>query len=311
VPDKTLNIITKVNEAANPEVIPDNEVVQFDNMVLNAIYSKATKRGGFLRFNTNDASGGFTDLFDVSTRISNYVLGNITGTTNTLSKSLNGTSTWTDIKTGLTANKNLKMAAYSDNFFFTNNTDTPFWTDLTNTGNININAPDVSGMVGAISADSGLTLSSKYYWAVAYESDLGELSPVSLPFTYSSNPSFSSQNFDNTTDLTSGAVDLSNIPVSSDTRVVTKVLYRTQANGDVLYFLDRILNSQTTYHDNIADTNLDLSITTDIGVQFNTIKSLTVNKDRLLVANMNIPDAIPRITYGAIYTQLKTGTWNT
>lgn len=68
-----------------------------------------------------------------------------------------------------------------------------------------------------------------------------------------SNPSPPSE----TIELTTGNVaKLTNIPVSSESEVTHKNIYRTKAALEVRYWVDRILNSVTTYTDSLPDSGL-------------------------------------------------------
>ncbi len=61
----------------------------------------------------------------------------------------------------------------------------------------------------------------------------------------------------NVTAASSAQIDLTRIPVSSDSQVVARRIYRTVGNGSVWLFLDEILdNTSTTYTDTVADGSL-------------------------------------------------------
>jgi hypothetical protein len=87
-------------------------------------------------------------------------------------------------------------------------------------------------------------LTGIYSYKVVYVSKYGQLSntgPKSVDVTAASN----------------AQIDLTRIPVSSDTQVVARRLYRTVGNGSVWLFLDEILdNTSTTYTDVIGDGGL-------------------------------------------------------
>jgi hypothetical protein len=83
-----------------------------------------------------------------------------------------------------------------------------------------------------------------YSYKVIYVSKYGQFSntgPKSVDVTASSN----------------AEIALTRIPVSSDTQVVARRIYRTVGNGSVWLFLDEILdNTSTTYTDIVADGSL-------------------------------------------------------
>jgi len=99
---------------------------------------------------------------------------------------------------------------------------------------------------GAPVATAGGTgsITGVYRYKIVYVSKYGQLSnagPSSVAITAASN----------------ARIDLTRIPVSSDTQVVTRRLYRTVGNGSVFLFLDEILdNVSTTYVDTTADGSL-------------------------------------------------------
>lgn len=95
-----------------------------------------------------------------------------------------------------------------------------------------------------------------------------------------------------------GQISLSAIPVSSDPRVVARVIYRTAANGSVFKRLATISdNTTTTYTDNIADSSLGQDASTvDLsgGAQLR-VTSIAVSSD-------------PRVTQRKVYRTKAGGT---
>jgi hypothetical protein len=95
----------------------------------------------------------------------------------------------------------------------------------------------------AVPTGSG-SLSGVYSYKVIYVSKYGQYSntgPASVNVTAASHAS----------------IELSRIPVSPDTQVVARRLYRTVGNGSVWLYLDEILdNTSTTYSDTTADGSL-------------------------------------------------------
>jgi hypothetical protein len=87
-------------------------------------------------------------------------------------------------------------------------------------------------------------LTGVYSYKVVYVSKYGQLSnagPASVPITAASHAS----------------IELTRIPVSPDTQVTTRRIYRTVGNGSVWLYLDQILdNTSTTYSDIVADGSL-------------------------------------------------------
>jgi hypothetical protein len=101
---------------------------------------------------------------------------------------------------------------------------------------------DEGALVATPSGEGSLT--GIYSYKVVYVSKYGHLSnagPASVSVTAASH----------------GQIDLTRIPVSPDTQVTARRIYRTVGNGSVWLYLDEILdNTSTTYTDIVADGSL-------------------------------------------------------
>jgi hypothetical protein len=101
---------------------------------------------------------------------------------------------------------------------------------------------DEGALVASPSGSGDIT--GLYSYKVVYVSKYGQLSntgPKSVDVTAASN----------------AQIDLTRIPVSSDTQVVARRIYRTVGGGSVWLFLDEILdNTSTTYTDVLGDGSL-------------------------------------------------------
>lgn len=101
---------------------------------------------------------------------------------------------------------------------------------------------DEGALVASPSGSGSIT--GVYSYKVVYVSKYGQLSnagPKSVDITAASH----------------GQINLTRIPVSPDTQVVARRIYRTVGNGSVWLFLDEILdNISTTYTDTTADGSL-------------------------------------------------------
>lgn len=105
----------------------------------------------------------------------------------------------------------------------------------------------VNTMSAALAGVAGNIDNGTHRYRVSYYTDLGEtqLSTLTTNITI--------------TDKTSnGQINLTNIPVSTDTKVTGRRIYRTLANTTASYYLlvDIPNNTSTTYTDNIADSDL-------------------------------------------------------
>ncbi len=110
---------------------------------------------------------------------------------------------------------------------------------------------DEGALVANVSGVGELT--GVYRYKVVYVSKYGQLSnagPSSVPVTAAS----------------SGQIDLTRIPVSPDTQVTSRRLYRTVGNGSIWLFLDEVYDNTTTvYTDVVADGALSNETAPQLG----------------------------------------------
>lgn len=289
--DLVLKGINKVDEFTDPELLPVTTAVRLENMVLDSQLKKPVKRGGFSPFNTNSAITPIYSIKDLVNSAGTNIMLAVAGTGGKdIIKSTDGTGAWSVLKTMITANAKLKIAAYNGKFYITNGIDTPFATDLTTNTDILLTAPSVSSVTAAHNAGGNLTPNTKYYYALAYITEAGEISPPSAWITH---------NYDNTSNNTTytgyQSITLASLPISSDSRVVGRLLYRTKADGLFPYLLTRLDNVSTTYTDEADDALLDLSQTVRYGAVMNTCKYILTHRDRLWMGNINLSDAAPKM----------------
>lgn len=105
----------------------------------------------------------------------------------------------------------------------------------------------VNGMSAALAGVAGNIDNGTHRYRVSYYTDLGE--------TQLSN---ATTNVTITDKTSNGQINLTNIPVSTDTKVTGRRIYRTLANTTASYYLlvDIPNNTSTTYTDNTADADL-------------------------------------------------------
>ena len=281
MPQLNVKGIKRVNEFADPEIIEQTEVTIFKNFVLDKEGGKAVKRGAYKSYNTNNPSGGLVlrSLHDViDSAGANYLIGQ-SGTV--FQKSLDGTGAWGSVKTGLTTGLKTRIATYNNRFFVTNGTDEVFETNLTTAWDLELDRPNVASVTTADSSGGSLDASARYRWMLVYITNKGEQSDVSIPIGHSK-----AADDGNSTDATNKIVTLSNLPVSSDTRVTGRKLYRTEGDGTTYYLLKYLDNIDTTFVDKFADTTL---ITSDFVTLHNTptkAQHLAIHKNRLFLGNI-------------------------
>lgn len=107
----------------------------------------------------------------------------------------------------------------------------------------------VNAMTATLAGVAGNIDNGTHKYKITYYTDLGETGISAL-----------STNITITDKTTDGQVNLANIPVSTDTKVTGRRIYRTLANSTASYFLlaDIPNNTSTTYTDNTADADLGL-----------------------------------------------------
>lgn len=162
-------------------------------------------------------------------------------------------TTRTEIKSGMTAGHYYSFDSLDDFCWIVNGQDTTLKYDGTSVTNASIATPVVGTFAAAVGA-AGVLTGTYLYLVTYYVSATGQ---ESQPFTLASAPSASPA---------SQRVDLSNIPISSDSQVTARRIYRTTAGGSI--YNAQLLtmigdNTTTTYEDNIADDNLGALINLD------------------------------------------------
>ncbi len=242
----------KLNESTSPELLSPEELTISENLVLDEEIGRPKKRFGWQRFNTNPTAGTILSLHEVVTSNgTNYVLAGHSGK---LQKSKEGTAAWTDVTTK--GDPPYRMQPYADEFIFTDGDVAPFLVSGASLGTVvdlEISAPNISSVESghATTVNDALTLDSHYKWLIVYVTDKGDKSKPSQPFTHHflTNNSF-------TTVTPNNVIGFKNLPVSSDSRVTARYIFRTLANGDVFYFHSQIDNVITSWYDNLPDSYL-------------------------------------------------------
>lgn len=262
--------IRRVNTFTDPELLGEDEVTRLENLILDGGIAK--KRGGIQSYDTASPGGNIDNLYELD----GYIYGRI----GTSLKKLDGT--WSSaVKSGLTDSR-LEFARYNDTGIFTNGTDDLFTVADSTAHNFIITAPETEETVLTVTTGGSLDASSWYGYRLTYVTSSGEES------------SFSKIMWAETT--TDKSVAFSSLPVSSDTRVTGRKLYRTEAGGDTFYLVTTLDNTDTTYTDISADTSLDTSEVIKYLVEVETAKTLCVHKDRMIfggITSQNNVETIP------------------
>ena len=194
--------------------------------------------------------------------------------------------TFANIATGLTADLRWTWLTYKDLAYGFNGTNNNQVYDGTNNC-VAMGVPIPTAPTLAIGAAAGLT--GAYYYKVTYEIDSyqeGTASAASLVI----NPS-------------NEKVTVT-IPVSTNTRVGARIIYRTTAGGAIYYKLTRVANNtDATYTDSTADGSLDTTITapTDYGAPAS-YKLSCLHKSRIFLARNSTNQS------RTIYSDVRSGT---
>jgi hypothetical protein len=293
-----------VNELVSPELLKPTETPYFIDAVLTKSGSgyNPRKRGAWRRNGSFTQAGStITGLKQLLDEVNNPYWVAYVGT-----KLQVYNSGWSDLKTGLTSGLNFKFVRYNDYNIVTNGVDNLFilgGTLFNNIKTLEIAKPDIvsSGLVTQhVQGSYGqLSASSQYKYILVYASDDGDFSPPSIPFTHYIDGTR------NSTNSTSKALYLGNLPISSDGRVTKKYLFRTEGNGKI-YYLRKILENNITYFEDYAsDGDLDFSQSiTYINVPLFG-KHIAVHRDRLFIANIKYEDLN---VYEPVYTKNKGST---
>lgn len=271
-----------VDEITSPEKLTADQLVQLDNMRLDALVGVPTTRNGFSRYSPQvDTAGQINSIYDVEdSNGNNYQLVAIGAK---IRKSLNNAA-YTDLKTGLTNNAKMRIINYGGNFLFSNGKDNPFYSpDLININNLSLPAPDTTNMT-LTNTQSGVVsnYSSVVNFIIVYFDSNGQ----------KGNPSPAVQNAINNSTTQLLSYNLASIPVSSDTRVTTKSIYRTKANIlNTYYLVANIPNSQTTYTDDVfVNAIMDYDINSTETIEYlNTpiaAEFMTTQSDVIFLANI-------------------------
>ena len=265
----TLEAIERVNEFTDPELLKDTEVTKLDNMILEG--GRAKRRGAIQSYNTDTSDGNIKGLYELDGLIYGLV---DTGSTRKLRKL---DTTWSDVKTSL-SDVPLQFQRYNDRGIFSNGSDALFTVENETAHNFIITAPDLTGISLTLSTGSNLDASSYYSYKMTYVTANGEESAFSK-----------SRDILTTTSTT---IVLSSLPVSSDTRVTGRKLYRTEGGGSVYYLVASLNNTITTYTDSLADSGLDTSEPIKYLVEVEKATTMCVHKDRLVFGNITASNSI-------------------
>lgn len=118
-----------------------------------------------------------------------------------------------------------------------------------------------------------------YYYTIVYITADGETSAPSHLFIV------------NALEIgTLNTVEFANLPVSADTRVIQKKLYRTTKDGIAFYEVAIIDNTKTTFTDNVPDADLDTSTQLEETIDNFKASAIISHKNRIFYGNVRAQD---------------------
>lgn len=200
----------------------------------------------------------------------------------TLKVGTDSTGTFTNIKTGLTADQKYTSIVYKDHLYACNGTDNcQRWSGSGNTKDMGVAVPSSTTAGIESSPGAGNIANGSYKYKITflydgYQESNGQDTQLSV--TVGSGPS---------------KISLSSIPTgATDQGVTARKIYRTQAGGSTFYYVATISdNTTTTYTDNTADGSLDTTLT--IPTDHDTppaFKYITLHKERIFGVKANSSD---------------------
>ena len=289
------NLFQRVDEDTSIEKIGNGTVATFDDMVMNNPYGSATIRGAYTLKNGSEPTNAIERMINVKDADNAEYL--IAGNGALLSASTGGL--WHNLKSGLTGTGHFQFTQVPKGIVFTNGFDKPFilsGTDFTVDETVEIIPPDVSAVTMQRSDAQGgeLTASRCYMWVLVYKTEVGEISNVSQPFTMAQVHSVYEQN----TSATARKFIFRDLPISTDSRVTSKVLYRTEGwdyfNKEktlcyIYYKVASLDKDITLFVDDTADVDLDFGDVVRFVRLPNKAEFTTRSNNRLWFANYELP----------------------
>lgn len=287
----------RVNQTVSKDKLQQGELASLTNAVLNNPKGVITIRGGFDNINNNSASSNAVKMVDSEDPAGqSYLLAGIeAGASSLLQKSSGGA--WSNVMTSLSKGY-FNHAQLKEGIIYTNGIDKPkfisgsAWATVED---LEITRPNVSSTtLGITQSDGGSMDVGVFMYVIVYATDDGNISPPSNAIfgiiTSSSNTPL----------VTSGlrlALLLNDLPVSTDSRVTKKLIYRTEGGtavstgkGRVFYKLAEISNSETQFEDELPDSDLDFGSPLTFVATPETAEYIIAHADRIFFGNISLRD---------------------
>ncbi len=288
--------VSGVNETTDPVYLEQGEVRELINFVLDqpGAFGTPVRRGSWSTHGAPIPSGSIKGLLHVDSPNGDSYLVAISDGKLWLSK--NGTGEWQlvyeDELSGetygaLATNGGVIIYAGYKSLFFSGD-------EMENSQVLSIQPPLINGVVpvAAVHSSTGGEIGAGWYnYVIVYEAISGDRSSTSQPFTAYRDFTTGTTGFSGSTNK----VEISNIPIPTDNRVVKKKIYRTRAiltsdlsNSPFLYYELAILEPETTnYTDTTSDDNLSSSSIALFVVDHAGL-SYSFHKGRLFCSNLKL-----------------------
>lgn len=289
--------VSGVNETTEPVYLKNGEVCELINFVLDqtGAFGTPVRRGSWSTYGAPLPSGSIKGVLSVvSPNGDNYLVAISDGK---LWLSKNGTGEWQMVYEGelsgetsgtLSTNGGAIIYVGYNGLFLSGD-------EMENSQTISIKPPVINGSVPvtAVHSSTGGEIGAGWYnYVIVYEAVSGDHSSTSQPFTAYRDFTTGSTGFSGSTNK----VEIANIPIPTDSRVVKKKIYRTRAiitsdlsNSPFLYYELAVLEPlTTTYSDTTSDDNLSTSSIALLVVDHAGL-SYSFHKGRLFCSNLRLP----------------------
>ena len=263
----TINEFKSINQKVRQDILPKEIGYSAYDLRYDTEYGSISKRknrskyGGMSTLGTSQILSVYR-YYKNSTSAKKFIV----SYTTTLKVGTDSTGAFTNIKTGLTTDLKHDFLTYKDMCYISNGTDANMCYDGTTVENMGVPIPTAPTLAVGLAGN----LTGTYYYKVTYMIDSyqeGSASSASLVV----NPSAQKVTV--------------TIPVSTNTRVTHRKIYRTKAGGSVYYLLTTVTNNtETTYSDDTTDINLDtIQAPTDYGAP-GIYKRISLHKERVILS---------------------------
>lgn len=277
--------INRLNQFGDPRLISEQEVTELNNCVLDQTAGKAIKRGSFSKGSIGSPLGavpGVTDVFSARLSSVGYVVIKLGATV----YAYNGT-TWSAV-TGITtldSSASLRHQIFNDRVYITDGVTYPRMSDLS-TGQAMAITPPVTTSLDSYHKTGGNLAIGSYKYVITHRTPEGDESNPSTPFTHFVINQYTAEG--NSTNVNYKTLKFTGLPAVTDTRVSTRVIYRTKVNGDIFYRWGIIDADTTEFIDNKADSELDESLNVNFVTTPTVVGDLASHKERLFAGNVTL-----------------------